>query len=120
MPSSPTPAARIVLPELRGREGALDLRLDGLPCRIDPLGGRRYPWPDFGNELLEALWNALGDPALLHTRLASGAPLRVEFHLRDGSPLALELSGRPPAPRHLASDLADALLAALHAGQVEP
>lgn len=120
MPPQPPPAARIVLSELRGREGALDLRLDGLPCRIDPLGGRRYPWPDFGNELLEALWNALGDPARLHTRLASGAPVRVEFPLRDGSALTLELSGRPPARRHLESDLADALLAALQSGRIEP
>jgi len=120
MPSPPTSAARIVLPELRGRLGALDLRLGGLPCRIDPLGGRRYPWPDFGNELLEALWSTLGDPALLHTRLATGTPVRVEFPLRDGTPLTLELSGRPPAPRRLASDLADALLAALQSGQIEP
>ena len=120
MPSEPTAAARITLPELHGREGDLDLRLDGLPCRIDPLGSRRYPWRGFGNELLDALWSALGDPTLLRERLATGAPVRVEFSLRDGSALTLQLSGRPPAPRRLASDLADALLAALQSGRVEP
>lgn len=109
----------MILPELRGRAGDLEVRVQSLPCRVDELGRRRYPWRDFGCEFLEELGRRLPPFEQVRAALPEGT-LAVELHLGNQAPIQVELRGRPPTSRRFDSDLADALIEAFRSAQLEP
>lgn len=135
------------LEAIRGRAGAVHVVLTGLTCR-ETSRGRRYPYPEFGAELIEALHRKLVAPrrcGLIRstpacprcaTRLGGVANQQIgiatEVSLRSMPPVQLDLA--IPGlfcpgcrtqlvrldDRTVDSNLSDALIAAFTSAGIEP
>lgn len=103
-----------VLEELRGSEGNLSVRLTTVPCLRDAASGdRKYPWSDFGHDLLFALHDAIGGAKHAHSRLNAGSSVVASIRLKQGPEIGVEISGKPNGSvRSFESDIADALISA--------
>lgn len=106
-----------ILPEARGTNGRLQVVMNNLPCLHDPRSGdRKFPFSDFGAELLENLCaKQLSD--LDHVRrVVSTGHKTVYVRLRDQPPVAVHVAGQIAAdPDQFCSDLADCLVNAFRA-----
>lgn len=109
-----------ILPEARGTNGRLKVVMNNLPCLHDPQSGeRKFPFSDFGAELLEKLCaEQLAD--LDHVRrVVSTGRKTVYVRLRDQPPVAVHVAGQIPAdPDQFCSDLADCLVSAFRAQHI--
>jgi hypothetical protein len=135
------------LDTIRGKAGAVHVVLAGLAYR-ETARGRRYPYPEFGAELIEALHRKLVAPAhrgLIRSTLAcpvcatrleglANQPIGIatEVELRSIPPVQVDLA--IPGlfcpgcrmqlvrldDRRVVSDLSDALIAAFTSAGIKP
>ena len=105
------------LPELRGQEGHLVVRLTNLPCLRDEItGDRKYASPNFGHDFLMAFHDAIGGAQHAHPRLLAGSTITRVIRLPQHPAIGIELSGKPQDRlRRFDSDIADALINAFEA-----
>lgn len=101
-----------IIPELKGQEGNLRIKLMDVSCLRDRASGdRKYASPDFGLELLLAIHEKIGSAKSAHARLRAGSTISCIVRLPRLSPIAVELSGKPKENlRNFESDIADLLL----------
>ena len=108
--------------EMRGTYRDLSITVRGLPCFKEDAGTRRkYPYPNFGFELLNGLHDQLGRPDMLAAQLNTGASAHALITLRAYPPISVELRGKPdPNAAQFQSDIADTLLDAFKSVDLQP
>jgi uncharacterized protein YbaR (Trm112 family) len=135
------------LDEIRGRAGAVHVVLTGLTCR-ETSRGRRYPYPEFGAELVEALHGKLVAPrhrGLIRSTLAcpvcatrldglANQPIGIATEVALGSFPPVQVDLAIPGlfcpgcrmqlvrldDRSVDSNLGDALIAAFKSAGIKP
>ena len=109
-----------IVPEVRGTNGRLEVVINDLPCLRDRMNGiRKFPFNDFGKELLENLCSdQLADIEHVRRLLSTGEKM-VRVRLHDLPPFDLHLTGQVSQdPERFCSDLADCLANAFRAEHI--
>ncbi len=111
-----------LLPELKGQEGHLIVRLTNLPClRDDVTGDRKYIFTDFGYDFLMAFHEAIGGAKHAHSRLVAGSAITGDVRLPQQPRIGIEMHGKPhDRVRNFESDIADALINAYESAGLRP
>lgn len=135
------------LDPIEGRAGGVTVRLTGMTCRRTA-AGRRYPYSDFGLDLIDALHDGLAQPTrggLFRARLACPScdtaldepatrqvdvatdvalatipPIRVELTMPGLVCPRCRRSVSRIDSRVVASDVSDALIAAFDSAAIHP
>jgi hypothetical protein len=103
------------LPQILGQAHEIKVLFRNFPVRQaeDDASAFKEYYPDFNRFLIEAIWNAIPDAAILIER-ACAAPQTLNLEVRNAPPFSMEIGIQTNLTvRHFRTTLPDAIIEAL-------